>query len=219
MAVYDTLSNASLRDFVPSRDGPSRQRALSTASDISTSSYQSLIISSWILKSSQAPQSAAEPGYDTAQGSFTVTPPASELLYSYLHIVGGPSHRQSTKAKDKRTADASPHEPTDSGSASPLPSPTSLHGPSISRTSSPDTCSERTPAPSSVPRLDDSFAKLHPILEAVEGASQFSSQTVCVACGKHGRDFPRCPRCGDLWCSRQCRMQGGKRHVCRAATN
>ncbi|KAG2361707.1 hypothetical protein BDR07DRAFT_29616 [Suillus spraguei] len=63
--------------------------------------------------------------------------------------------------------------------------------------------------------LGDNISTLCPILEAIENASKLSCRTVCVTCLKIGRDFPHCPRCGDVWCSRECRMQGGKRHVCR----
>lgn len=56
---------------------------------------------------------------------------------------------------------------------------------------------------------------LHPILSKLEKSSRFCTQTVsCSTCGKPGQDYPRCSKCGELWCSRSCRLVGGKRHVC-----
>ncbi|KAI0632108.1 hypothetical protein C8Q77DRAFT_1123887 [Trametes polyzona] len=57
---------------------------------------------------------------------------------------------------------------------------------------------------------------LHPVLESLERASMFSVQTACATCGRHGSNFPCCPKCGEMWCSRACRLQkgNGKRHIC-----
>lgn len=56
-----------------------------------------------------------------------------------------------------------------------------------------------------------------PILEALEDASKFRVRTACAHCKTVGSNFPCCPRCGEMWCSRECRVRatGGKRHVCR----
>lgn len=56
-----------------------------------------------------------------------------------------------------------------------------------------------------------------PILEALEDASKFRVRTACANCRRMGSNFPCCPRCGEMWCSRECRLQatGGKRHVCK----
>ncbi|KAI0712180.1 hypothetical protein C8Q76DRAFT_797058 [Earliella scabrosa] len=57
---------------------------------------------------------------------------------------------------------------------------------------------------------------LHPVLEKLERASMFRVQTACATCGKRGSNFPCCPKCGEMWCSRECRLKKavGKRHVC-----
>lgn len=56
---------------------------------------------------------------------------------------------------------------------------------------------------------------LHPILAKMERTSRLCAQIVqCSTCKKPGRDFSRCPRCSDIWCSRPCRLVGGKRHTC-----
>lgn len=44
-------------------------------------------------------------------------------------------------------------------------------------------------------------------LAALEASSKLMRMAVtCAICGMSGRDFPRCPKCGDAWCSRACRM-------------
>ncbi len=53
------------------------------------------------------------------------------------------------------------------------------------------------------------------ILARMERESKFCTQMVyCSTCGKSGQDYPRCGKCGVLWCSRTCRLMAGKRHVC-----
>lgn len=62
---------------------------------------------------------------------------------------------------------------------------------------------------------DRSHSDIHPILAKLERESKFCSQTVCCStCGKPGHDYPRCGKCGVMWCSRTCRLVAGKRHIC-----
>lgn len=76
------------------------------------------------------------------------------------------------------------------------------------RKSSLDACSTLSPRP---------CKSLNPALAAVEHASRLRTRCICVVCGKPGADFPKCPRCGVSWCTRECRMSEkatlGK-HVC-----
>ncbi|KAG2155950.1 uncharacterized protein EDB93DRAFT_1222257 [Suillus bovinus] len=149
-----------------------------------------------------------------AHGSFTTTVPAVFWLRSRFSILSKPRGKQ----LDTGWANEYNFELPDlsrSRSRSPV-------RPSISRTSSMNstlggqlipTLSSHDSPPASP--LADNNSTLCPILEAIENASKLSCRTVCVTCLKTGRDFPHCPRCGDTWCSRECRMQGGKRHVCR----
>ncbi|TFK91108.1 hypothetical protein K466DRAFT_515938 [Polyporus arcularius HHB13444] len=57
---------------------------------------------------------------------------------------------------------------------------------------------------------------LHPVLEDLERSSMFRVRTACATCGIRGSNFPTCPKCGEMWCSRVCRLQksDGKRHIC-----
>ncbi len=76
------------------------------------------------------------------------------------------------------------------------------------RKNSVDTCSTLSPR---------SVKSLNPTLAAVEHASRLRIRCVCVVCGKPGADFPRCPRCGTCWCTRECRMSEKEtlgKHVC-----
>ncbi|RPD77809.1 hypothetical protein L226DRAFT_532579 [Lentinus tigrinus ALCF2SS1-7] len=65
-------------------------------------------------------------------------------------------------------------------------------------------------------RKPGDYLTLHPVLEDLERCSMFRVQTACATCGKRGSNFPTCPKCGEMWCSRACRLQksDGKRHVC-----
>jgi len=66
------------------------------------------------------------------------------------------------------------------------------------------------------PLLDDS----HHTLADLEQASRFRVNTVCVTCRKKGSNFPSCASCGEMWCSRECRLKGngGRRHSCSRRT-
>ncbi|KLO11466.1 hypothetical protein SCHPADRAFT_469182 [Schizopora paradoxa] len=70
--------------------------------------------------------------------------------------------------------------------------------------------------------LPRSGSGLNPALAAVEHASRLRTRCVCVVCGKAGADYPKCPRCGVSWCTRECRMTEkatlGK-HVCTKRTS
>ncbi|KIY45597.1 hypothetical protein FISHEDRAFT_61000 [Fistulina hepatica ATCC 64428] len=56
---------------------------------------------------------------------------------------------------------------------------------------------------------------MNPILAKLERKSRLCAQSLrCATCGRRGAGFPKCPRCGDSWCSRECRLFGGKRHAC-----
>jgi hypothetical protein len=47
--------------------------------------------------------------------------------------------------------------------------------------------------------------KLDPHLAAVEAASRFMVKCVCTICGRVGANYPKCPRCAQTFCSRECR--------------
>ncbi|KAF9808519.1 hypothetical protein IEO21_07850 [Rhodonia placenta] len=83
----------------------------------------------------------------------------------------------------------------------------------------PSSAGPPTPARETSPPPTLNHKALHPVLESLEDASKISVQTRCANCTKKGANFPSCPRCGEMWCSRECRLQssGGKKHTCRKA--
>lgn len=150
-----------------------------------------------------------------AHGSFTTTVPAVFWIRSCFSIPSKPhGKRRGTGRANEYNFDLP--DLNRSRSRSPV-------RPSISCTSSMISTFGEQPSRSGLSSYDsppasplgNNISTLCPILEAIENASKLSGRTVCVTCLKTGRDFPHCPRCGDMWCSRECRMQGGKRHICR----
>ena len=58
--------------------------------------------------------------------------------------------------------------------------------------------------------------QMNPILASLERRSKLCTTGMsCATCNKRGKDFSRCPRCAEAWCSRECRLKGGKRHECK----
>ena len=57
--------------------------------------------------------------------------------------------------------------------------------------------------------------EIHPILAKLERTSKLlSHQVFCSTCNKQGSGYPKCGSCAAMWCSRDCRLAGGKRHAC-----
>jgi hypothetical protein len=55
----------------------------------------------------------------------------------------------------------------------------------------------------------------NPIFAKLERKSKLLSQNaLCSTCNKQGSGYPKCGSCNAMWCSRECRLAGGKRHVC-----
>ncbi|OCH91842.1 hypothetical protein OBBRIDRAFT_791817 [Obba rivulosa] len=66
------------------------------------------------------------------------------------------------------------------------------------------------------PLLDES----RPTLADLEQASRFRVNAVCITCRRKGSNFPSCASCGEMWCSRECRLKwnSGRRHSCSRTT-
>jgi len=151
----------------------------------------------------------AEPsqGFTTVYGSFTTTTSAADCLRASLKI------KIPTYTKYPRTQcddDTPPDSPLSSDSYR-SPSISRMPLPPDSDWSEPKMSSEIFTQPPS-PSVEN--LNLHPILEALEKRSRLSCRSQCSTCSKIGRDYPRCGRCGQMWCSRECRLQGGKKHIC-----
>lgn len=59
--------------------------------------------------------------------------------------------------------------------------------------------------------------KLDPVLAALERSSKLKSKSLCANCATRGSNYPCCPRCGETWCSRECRVaaNNGGKHTCK----
>jgi len=170
-----------------------------------------------------------------ASGSFSPTTSANASLlaldagfsreWPYLGYVRQKPIAVSLWDRDEAES-PTPQSPEPSSPDSPT-SPLSMESshssiPSISRTSSSffDLDSSVTSASgarvnASPPKAEGRYNKMHPILAACEKMSKLSNKAVCATCMKPGYDYPRCAKCGEMWCSRVCRLRGGaKRHFC-----
>lgn len=189
----------------------------STTSRFSVASYDSQ------SKSGTVPATII---YDSEiQGSFAVTSPAHQFLHKilsksprrrlpFLWLLDTPAYRSAEV------------DPVDDNGI-----------PTISRTPSTYSCSdsEGSASPVSIafpvlicePPIKDHepphsvgltqkphISKMNHLLAKAERASKFRTKAECSACGKAGLDYPTCPRCQEMWCSRECRLQGRKRHIC-----
>lgn len=194
-----------------------RARAWSTS--CSSTASQSSIPPIYAKINQSSPLAEPTEGHTSVYGSFTTTVPATLWLRTHLTLdIPVPGIRRA-KQRD-----------LDCGYDSPPDSPLSLfqsvsgsrRSPSISRTLLSDFDwagpSTGSPPSSSLPSPsvdnDDNPSKLHPVLRAVEKDSKLSCRSICSTCMKAGTNFPRCPRCDEMWCSRACRLQGGKKHNC-----
>ncbi|KAG6916351.1 hypothetical protein DXG01_007242 [Tephrocybe rancida] len=159
----------------------------------------------------------------TVYGSFIPTPSARPRLdqlkrasvRSEFQFVGRPGRLQIPT--HHLWAEEEADSPLSSG-------PTSPSIPSFSRTASPPLV---PPPPLTLSTIHESLARrgqviaqrdvceLDPILVSLERKSKLLTKRVhCATCMKPGSDYPKCGRCDAMWCSRECRMVGGKRHVC-----
>jgi len=228
--VVDFPCHSGLDDSEKSPSFHPSHRRSRTLSQFSVSSQSSKVT----LDLSKIPPTSTMGSYN-ASGSFSPTPSASASLLAL-----DPSFSREQPSLDhiqRKTLPAlfcdrdgtesptpqSPEMGSPDTPGPPLSTKSSLSSvPSISRTSSSfsdsnvlPTTPSRTQSKAPSPKAKGRCNKLHPILAACEKMSKVSSQAVCATCMKRGYDYPRCAKCGEMWCSRGCRLRGGvKRHVC-----
>jgi len=156
-----------------------------------------------------------------ACGSFVPNTPATLVLRTFLpttitHARGRSIHVFPHYEKEPE----SPISPT-----SPIPF--------ITRTLPLSSGSSRPPSPvrgySTLPkprrasrthsRSQTQLPEFNSVLTSLEQRSKFYvRKNACSTCKRTGSGFPQCGKCGDSWCSRDCRLKGGRRHVCRTPT-
>ncbi|KAI0761956.1 hypothetical protein BD413DRAFT_485015 [Trametes elegans] len=101
-----------------------------------------------------------------------------------------PDSRTSPSSQGSRTR-PSARSPSRTPSIDSLDTASSSEAPATPRTHSPSPAHE-----------------LAPTLEDLERTSRFRVESVCVRCRRAGSNFPSCAKCGERWCSRECRLQG-----------
>jgi hypothetical protein len=158
-------------------------------------------------------------GRNEVHGAFTPTAPAGHSLQCFADIrfvddEDGWYYVYSTDATSDISSVTSTPPPTIRSSlrrthhAPPIPS--------ISRTYSDSSDSPTATLVGDSPRLKNQTIQLDPVFASLERNSKFCRSSMgCATCGKAGSDFPRCGKCGDMWCSRTCRLNGKARHQCK----
>ncbi|WVN85486.1 uncharacterized protein L203_100632 [Cryptococcus depauperatus CBS 7841] len=69
------------------------------------------------------------------------------------------------------------------------------------------------------PSSAEAINPIDPALAAAELSSALTKHTQCNVCGMEGVNFPECRKCGERFCSRDCRVGSrrggdGKKHIC-----
>lgn len=151
--------------------------------------------------------------------------PATLSLRGLLgHLTGEEQQRSRSVAQQLHDTEASVHDGHEEHQVSPAPTVRSRHtfhhSPSRSVRRSPSTESLATASSSEAPATPREHSPLlttlNPPLEDLERTSRFRIRAVCAVCQKKGSNFPSCAKCGEAWCSRDCRTKGSStgRHVC-----
>ncbi|EAU85863.1 hypothetical protein CC1G_12321 [Coprinopsis cinerea okayama7 len=181
---------------------------LSTSSTASTSSATRLLI---LPDPSLA---HGETGKQVAWGSFVPLASASSTLRT-IAALDSDSGDDASESDVPFTVTIQRSHPYTSPSASSSTSSVSHPSPNVPLITRTLTSIPRPPSPDSSASSIHETRGLHPVLARMERASKFCAKKLeCSTCRKPGRDFPQCGKCKQMWCSRECRLVGGKRHVC-----
>ena len=222
--------------YSPTSSPRTRKRAVSLLSISSTHSSKIILD---LPKTTPTLVLTICPGKHVAFGAFAPTSSASASLRSLVDsfpsrrvpfTLGLDQPRRKRRPKLVRATDYGELSESPSPPSSPISLPDSLTPsiPSISRTSSSVYVSRLlpyAPFPTAISStlLDDPRLRqgrkgkneLNPILATLEKKSKLCTRRVhCATCKKSGVDYPKCSKCGEMWCSRECRLRGGNRHPC-----
>jgi hypothetical protein len=194
------------QDICPPNNSSRPRMRTRSSSLLSVSSTVSLGSIFEIAKAQSTSGISQQPERHEAHGSFIPLRSAAPTLQTFISYSASPILRVPKNRRrvtfDDRILVSSPEfwEPAEEQASPQIPYIT------------------RTTPPSHLGIASPSANELHPILAKMERKSRLCAQIVqCSTCKKPGRDFPRCPRCSDIWCSRPCRLVGGKRHTCSSA--
>jgi len=144
------------------------------------------------------------------------------LAISQSYSISQPPYHGPGFSENTWTSDAAPQPDVQIVSSEPIPTTSSASTLTVrSRTSS--TVSLATASSSEGPETPRAHSplmspsqELRRSLSDLEHTSRFRAPTSCVTCKRSGSNYPCCPKCGDVWCSRHCRMAAGKdgKHSC-----
>ncbi|TFK40546.1 hypothetical protein BDQ12DRAFT_457197 [Crucibulum laeve] len=186
-----------------------------TASLISTSSGRSFR-SAFELSRAYSPVTASEcSSNQAAAGSFIPIGSATASLQNIASCYSPSPRRRRVTFLDKTISYPASDESDDGNDGIAGPSmPYIMHTQLPATIPYPPSPASSTSS-TSLPHDRESDSQLHPILASLERKSKLCSRRVyCSSCKKPGTDYPRCGKCGEMWCSRDCRLLGGKRHIC-----
>ncbi|KAF8133794.1 hypothetical protein EV363DRAFT_1324646 [Boletus edulis] len=174
------------------------RRARGWSTSCSSTTSQSSIASIYPRINQCSPLAEPTAGHTNVYGSFTTTVPAALWLRTHLCLDIPVLGICRGKQRD-----------IDSDNDSPPDSPSFILSFRFGRTLMTDFGwgGVSTSPPSLSLSNDDNPCQTSP-------RSKLSCRTICFTCRKAGTNFPRCPRCDETWCSRACRLQGGKKHNC-----
>lgn len=145
-----------------------------------------------------------------ACGSFVLNTPATIVLRTFLPSRHPRAYQRNYSASLEKEWEAQP-------------SSSSTLTPFITRTTPPPSGS-RSVSPmraQTLPRTRECSHSqvhphdIHPVMSGLEQQSKFcENKNVCSTCNCEGITFPQCGKCGDSWCSRECRLKGRMKHSC-----
>ncbi|KAJ7485865.1 hypothetical protein FB451DRAFT_1554665 [Mycena latifolia] len=199
----------------PSPDKHRRRRTLSTVSIPTAGSESKIHVA---LPARAVPRSAEK---DVAVGAFTLAGPSARaalrgLAPNPLALPADPDAEYAYAAY--RPPSARAPLPGDSPPASPACSFDSV--PAFIRTAPPffsgDGARRNVKEKAKETPRAQPQTRIHPVLDALERGSRMGTgHMACAACGTLGSNFPRCAKCAQAWCSRECRLSSV--HRCSAA--
>ncbi|TEB39856.1 hypothetical protein FA13DRAFT_1724068 [Coprinellus micaceus] len=187
-----------------------RSRTLSLYSTASGTSSRSSLSITTQLSHGTSPAPQIERGTD-AWGSFVPSPSARHSLHQLVSSVHPPPPTATPKPSlKKQTGRERRPQPLSVAYSRPIRATASVGFPVITRTTSPPS----SPLSSSPGTSSSSASSINISLERKMHSFLCGQKMVCATCHKPGRDYPQCGKCKKMWCSRECRLVGGKRHVC-----
>lgn len=187
-----------------------RSRTMSMLTDSTSTTLRSTFEITKTL--SRLPTVCSQPDVEQAYGSFIPARSAARCLRDFAN-----GHTTTIPRAPKKRRRVTFQETSSPVSSDDDDLPPSLPISYINRTFPSPKKGYQSPvmASSSFHKKPSQDCGMHPSLAKLERESKLCTQLAyCSTCGKPGHDYPRCGKCGVMWCSRTCRLVAGKRHIC-----